>query len=116
MAFRRLVHDGDELTTTAQLLLTFSDKLTAGGAVLQGITLNNLTSSDQTATLHLVKTGDSPAESNVIADYKLIAHEHITLRGPWYADSLAEVWGINDNNDAVSVRVTAVEQFQEGGL
>ena len=116
MPLRRRVHEGTELTSTATTLLTFSDNLVEGGAVLAQATIANRSGSRRRVTIHFVVSGGSPAESNCIFEEYVPPNRTVTCPGgPWWMNSGAFVSAICDAVDPdVAVRITAFEEYLQG--
>lgn len=115
MPLRHRVHSGTELTNAAQTLLTFSNNLVEGGAILWGFMIVNRSASDRQVTVHLVASGGGPAESNCIYEETIPARSSVAIQGPFHENSGAFVSALSTVADSdVGVRLTASEEFLGG--
>lgn len=116
MAIRRRVHDGTELSNALQTLLTFSDNLVEGGAVVVAGTISNLDAARRQVKVYLVPSGSAAADANCIYNEYVPPGRTVSMPGgPWWGNSGAFVQAISDAAGSnVGVRITGFEEYQAG--
>ena len=111
---RRVQTTPQQIDSTATTLVTFSENLVEGGAIVVGFSITVNGASARIVKVRLVPNGATPGDEHNIYHQSVAAATTVTRKGPWWENSGATVVGLTDNatND-VTVTPTCFEEVQQ---
>ena len=112
---RRVQTTPTQVGSAGATLLTFSDKLVEGGAIVRKFTICNNASAARVVRVRLVPSGGTAGDQHNLYNQSIAATTTVQVSGPWWENSAATLQALTDNAATdVTVTPTAFEEVQQG--